>query len=201
MLLVYILIMLIVALFVFYKFWFLRDPDRKIPTGDNIVSPADGKVIEILPFDNTEVLIEKGFAGQIKVLTSDVAAEGWMVSIFMSPLDVHVNRAPIGGEVKYIQHKAGSFSMAFAFKAAFENERTEILIVNKKLRVKVVPIAGFIARRIVTWVRRGEWVEKGQRIGLIKLGSQCTLIVPNKVKLCVKKGDRVYAGVSIIGRL
>ena len=193
-----ILIVLIVLLVLFYEFWFLRDPERKVPSGETIVSPADGKVIKIMPFDNSEVIVEKGLAGQIKVLTNDVAQEGWIVSIFMSPLDVHVNRAPVKGEVKYVHHKAGKFSPALPFRVLFENERTEVLIVNKKMKVKVVQIAGFVARRIVTWIRPGEWVERGQRIGLIKLGSQCSLVIPKKVRLRVKEGERVYAGSSII---
>ncbi len=194
----WLLIILAVVLWLFYEFWFLRDPERKIPKGDNVVSPADGKVIKVFPYGNTEVMIKKGFAGQIKVLRQDVAEEGWIVSIFMSPLDVHVNRAPMEGEVKYVKHTPGRFRLAKFFDACIENERTEVLLVNKKTKVKVVQIAGFLARRIVTSARKGEWVKKGQRIGLIKLGSQCCLIIPKRMKLRVKEGKMVCAGNTII---
>ncbi len=197
----YILTGVIVVLFLLYKFWFLRDPDRKIPSGNNVVSPADGRVIKILPFDNTEVIVEKGLAGQIKVLTEDVAEEGNIVSIFMSPADVHINRAPIKGEVKYIKYHSGQFKPARHPDAMFENENTQILIVDKKLRIKVIQIAGILARRVVSFLKPGQWIEKGERIGLIKLGSQCTLILPKQVKIKVKEGDYVYGGTTILGTL
>ncbi|MEK6963235.1 MAG: phosphatidylserine decarboxylase [Nanoarchaeota archaeon] len=198
---VYLLIGIIIVLWALHKFWFLRDPDRKIPAGNNIVSPADGRVIRIMPFDNTEVIVEKGLAGQIKVLTEDVAAEGNIVSIFMSPMDVHINRSPIKGEVKYIKYHSGKFRPAKYFDAVFDNENAQTLIVDKKLRVKVIQIAGIMARRVVSFLKPGQWVEKGERIGLIKLGSQCTLVLPKSVKLKVKAGDYVYGGSTIIGTL
>ena len=114
---------------------------------------------------------------------------------------MHVNRAPIEGEVKYVKHSPGKFRLAKFFDACIENERTEILVVNKKTKVKVVQIAGFLARRIVTFARPGEWVKKGQRIGLIKLGSQCCLVLPSNVKVLVKDGQRVKAGSSIIANI
>lgn len=200
-LLVYLIIGILVFLFVLYKFWFLRDPDRKIPSGNNVVSPADGRVIRIMPFDNTEVMVQKGLAGQIKVLTEDVAEEGNIVSIFMSPADVHINRAPIKGEIKYVKYHSGAFRPAKYFDAVFDNENAQTLIVDKKLRVKVIQIAGIMARRVVSFLKPGQFVEKGERIGLIKLGSQCTLVLPKQVKLKVKEGDYVYGGSTIIGVL
>ncbi|HLD04298.1 MAG TPA: phosphatidylserine decarboxylase [Candidatus Nanoarchaeia archaeon] len=195
----YILIGIVVLLLLWYKLWFLRDPDRKIPAGNNIVSPADGQVIKIMPFDNTEIIVEKGLAGKIKVLTEDVALEGHIVSIFMSPMNVHVNRSPIKGEVKYVKYHSGKFMPAKLFDAVFENENAQVLIVNKNLRIKVIQIAGILARRIVSYLKPGQWVEKGERIGLIKLGSQCTLVLPKQVKLKVKEGNYVYGGSTIIG--
>lgn len=188
-------------LIVFYRFWFLRNPERSIPAGNNIVSPADGKIITVLHFKKAKMYLNKGMTGKVKIFTKDVAEEGWLVSIFMSPLDVHYNRAPISGEIKYVKHFPGRFRLANNPKALFENERSEILIQRNDVRIKVIPIAGFFVRRIVSFVNKKQTVNKGQRIGLIKLGSQCCLVMPKTVKLKVSEGDRVYAGTSIIANI
>ena len=128
---------------------FYRDPERKIPKGDNIVSPADGKVISIIDTSKDAIKIKKGFVGKIRVLTKDVANQCYVVSIFMSPLDVHVNRAPIEGTIKSIRHTKGKFFKAYDMEKSFENEKNEIIIQNKNLKIKVIQIAGFLARRII----------------------------------------------------
>lgn len=201
------MIILVVALFVtlltiIFLLNFYRDPKREIPKGDSIVSPADGRIISIIDSSDEEIKINKGLFGKIKTLIKDIADECYVVSVFMSPLDVHINRAPVEGIVKSIRHEKGGFYKAYDLEKSFENEKNEIVIENKKnkMKVKIIQMAGFLARRIVCYVKQGEKVNKGGKIGMIALGSQATLIIPkNKVKLAVKKGDKVKAGSSIIG--
>ena len=193
-----ILIILYVAFLIFHQFYFLLDPARQIPLGNNIISPADGKITLIKKFDEDKIDIEKQFLGHVKSFTKDVANKGYIVSIFMSPFDVHINRAPISGTVKYVKHSDGKFLNASSLASTFENENVQMLFQDKKFKVKSIQIAGFLARRIVPLVKENEKVLKGQRIGLIKLGSQVTLILPSTIKLKVKLGDKVSAGSSII---
>jgi len=177
---------------------FYRDPERRIPKGNNIVSPADGKVISIIDTSKDVIKVKKGFIGKIRVLTKDVANQCYVVSIFMSPLDVHVNRAPIEGTIKSIKHTKGKFFKAYDLEKSLENEKNEIVIENKKLKIKIIQIAGFLARRIICRVKLHQKVNKGQRIGMIALGSQATIIMPGVVKLKIRLGDRVKAGSTII---
>ena len=177
---------------------FYRDPERKIPKGNDIVSPADGKVISIIDTSKDVIKVKKGFIGKIRVLTKDVANQCYVVSIFMSPLDVHVNRAPIEGTIKSIKHTKGKFFKAYDLEKSLENEKNEIIIENKKLKIKIIQIAGFLARRIICRVKLHQKVNKGQRIGMIALGSQATIIMPGVVKLKIRLGDRVKAGSTII---
>lgn len=180
----------------FYKFIFLRDPKRKIPSGSNIVSPADGKIINIIKI-NKDLKIKKGF-GKVNVLCSDVIKQGYLISIFMSIFNVHVNRAPIDGTIIGIKHKKGKFFMASNIKKSFFNESNEIIMKTSIGRIKIIQIAGFLARRIECFVKEKQKVNKGKRIGRIIIGSQVTIILPKNIKLLVKKGDKVKAGESII---
>lgn len=192
-------IIILLAIFaLFWKFWFLRDPYREIPKGNNIISPADGIILKIIEFNKEGIMIEKGLFGKIHTMTRDIGGEGHIVSIFMSPLDVHVNRAPISGTVIYAKHYRGKFFNARNFEKSMQNERNEILIKNDKMKLKMIQIAGFLARRIECFVKDDQKVVKGQRVGLINLGSQVTLILPKDIIIKVKEGERVYAGESII---
>ena len=194
------IIMLAYRLFLIY---FLRDPERKIPSGNVIVSPADGKVIAVVKIENKDkIRIKKGFAGRISTFTDDIGKGPFTaVSIFMSPMDVHVNRSPIQGRVVSIKHSKGKFYGAMK-PEAFENEKTETVLDTKIGRIKIIQIAGFLARRIETFINVGDNIRKGEIIGIIKLGSQVTLIMPaDKVKINVKKGQRISAGSSIIGNI
>jgi len=182
----------------FYKFYFLRDPVRKIPVGDNILSPVDGKIILIRPYNSNNLKVDKRFFGAVKTFTRDVSKEGYIVSIFMNVFDVHINRAPITGKVKYVKHTKGKFLNAEIEASTFENENVQILIQKDDFKVKMIQIAGLIARRIVPFVKKNESVIRGQRIGLIKLGSQVTLILPKTVNIKVKVGQKVYAGETVI---
>jgi len=180
----------------FWRFWFLRDPERDIPEGDNIVSPADGKIISVMPIRTEEVEIPKGMLGKVETLSSDVRNAGYLVSIFMTPLNVHVQRAPINGRIARVKYTKGKFLSANTL-AALANENNEILIEDID-SVKVIQIAGFIARRIECFVKADDRVIKGDRIGRINLGSQVTMILPRNIKLKVREGQKVKAGETII---
>jgi phosphatidylserine decarboxylase len=167
---------------------FFRDPERKPPeTPGVIVSPADGKIVQVREVDRLEL---KGRCQQ--------------VSIFMSPLDVHVNRSPITGIVESITYTPGRFLPAFRDKASELNEQTSIILTAETphgpARIMVKQIAGLLARRIVCRLRQGDKVTTGQRIGLIKFSSRVDLFLPTTVQLQIKVGDKVKAGTSIIGR-
>ena len=196
----WILTILIAVIFLLVVFLinFYRDPVRNVPKGNNIVSPADGKIISIIDTSNKELKISKGLFGKIRTISSDISKECLAISIFMSPLDVHVNRAPIEGTVKLINHKEGKFFRAFDLEKSLENEKNEIIIENKNIKVKMIQIAGFLARRIKCNVHENQKLNKGQRVGMITLGSQVTLVVPKGVELKVNSGQRVKAGESII---
>jgi len=197
-------IVLLIAIFLLN---FYRDPKRKIPEGNNIVSPADGRIIKIIKIssnnikNNKKIIIIKPFLGKIQTLTKDIAKQCYLISIFMSPLDVHINRAPIEGKIISIKHTKGKFFAAYDTNKSLQNEKNEIIIKNKKIKIKVIQIAGFLARRIECFVKKNQKVNKGQRIGRIVLGSQVSIILPLNVGLKVKKKQIVKGGVTIIADL
>lgn len=196
-----IMFLFVMILIIAFLLNFYRDPERRIPEGNNIASPADGRVISIINTANKTIEVKKGFTGKIRTLTKDIAKECYVVSIFMSPLDVHVNRAPIKGKIKSIRHTKGNFFKAYDLEKSFENEKNEIVIENKKLKIKVIQVAGFLARRIVCYAKVNQKVNKGQKIGMIALGSQTTLVIPSNVKLKVKLKDKVKAGSTTIAEV
>ena len=162
---------------------FFRDPDRKSPGKDNIVvSPADGRVLFVKEVDYNTYINEK--AKQI--------------SIFMSPLNVHVNRIPIDGKVEYLKYHPGKYLAAFEDKSSEVNERSEFGIYSKYGRVFFRQVAGFIARRIVYDIKLGDSVHQGERFGMIKFGSRVDVIVPFNWHEKVKKDDKVTAGETIL---
>ncbi|MDP8228200.1 MAG: phosphatidylserine decarboxylase family protein [Candidatus Electryoneaceae bacterium] len=169
---------------------FFRDPERIPPNDDDesgtiILSPADGKIIVIdhNPKD------------------SPIDGPVCKVSIFMSPLNVHVNRSPIAGVVKTVEHYSGKFLSAFKPAASHENERTVIVLDTPFGDVAFKQVAGFLARRIVFHPKPGDFLEAGQRVGMIKFGSRVDLFMPNNIKLQINLGDRVTAGETIIGAI
>ena len=182
-----------------FTVYFYRDPDRQITKGDNIIlSPADGTVEYIKFYENGNPEVFKD--GNCYVLNvSRYFPNGcYIIGIFMSPLDVHVNRAPISGEVVYIKHIDGSFYPAFLKDIEKINERNIVIIKNGSEYIGVVQIAGFVARRCWLNIKEGDYVEIGQRIGRIKLGSQTAVIIPANYNITVKVGEKVYAGQTII---
>jgi len=164
--------------------YFFRDPEREIPVDElAIVSPADGRVVHIVSLD----------PGQPTSPTR--------ISIFLSPFDVHVNRSPIAGRIADLSYRQGQFRPAMKEEASLLNEQTEIRIEGEKIQLVVKQIAGILARRVVCWKRSGEWVEKGERIGLIKFGSRTDVILPPEAEVRVRVGDRVLGGSSVIARI
>lgn len=170
------LLFLLIAAFMRY---FFRDPKRIVPTGNGlIVSAADGRVTRI----------EDGEASKL-------------VSVFLSPFDVHVNRSPIAGVVNSITYTEGKKVPATSNEASSVNERNALVIEGSDVTVTCTQIAGILARRIVCWPTPGEGLARGQRFGLIKFGSRTDLRMPGNVELEVKVGDRVRGGETIIGRV
>jgi phosphatidylserine decarboxylase len=162
---------------------FFRDPERTVPNKEKIVvSPADGRILFV-----KEVLDEKFINGKAK-----------LVSIFMSPLNVHVNRIPITGKVEYVKYIQGEYIAAFEDKASERNERNEIGITSPAGKVFFTQIAGFVARRIVSGLKVGDSVNIGNRFGMIKFGSRVDIIVPEQWQVKVKKDDKVTAGETIL---
>ncbi len=162
---------------------FFRDPERRPPAGPGrVVSPADGRVVAVVPEREDRFL----------------AAPATRISIFMSPLNVHVNRNPIDATVALVRHTPGRFRAAFADKASLDNERNAVVLEAGTRRYLMVQIAGALARRIVWRVPTGTRVRRGERCGLIMFGSRVDLFVPPDVKPVVKRGDRVRAGITIV---
>lgn len=168
---------LVLAAFCLY---FFRDPERQIPSGDVCVSPADGKVVRILQ-------------------ETDGRAR---ISIFLNIFNVHVNRAPIGGRVRSAHYSPGRYRMAHLDAASTENERNTLVIgdTDDGQPVEVTQIAGLVARRIVCHKARGDNVQKGERIGLIKFGSRVDVVVGPEWDLTVKRGDKVAGGSSVLAK-
>ena len=163
--------------------WFFRDPRRTGPTDKGVIlSPADGRVIES----------GDGYDRHL--------GECRKVSIFMSIFNVHVNRAPVEGEVIEKYYKPGEFHLAFIGKKTELNERMVLYIKNKAGLFRVDQVAGFVARRIVCWPDIGDRLSAGERIGLIHFGSLLECYIPKDASLIVKKGDTVYAGKTMLGR-
>lgn len=164
--------------------FFFRDPPRTIPSeAKAIVSPADGRVIKIAS------------------LTTPESKKMMMVSIFLSLLDVHINRSPIRGKIVKVHHQPGRFYPAFKEKASKTNERNIIVISNKVTTITLHQVAGILARRTVLWKKEGDSILKGEKIGMIRFGSRVDMWLPPEVKIMVHPGQKVKGGSSIIGRL
>jgi len=170
-----------------FSAWFFRNPERTPPGEEGVyVSPADGRVLKV-----SEVKEDRYLFRPMK-----------KVEIFMSPLDVHVNRIPRTGTVVDTVYSRGKFINASLDKASSDNEQNAVIVRDVKGRdYMFVQIAGFIARRIISYVRAGKEVETGQRMGLIKFGSRLDLYLPPESEVIVKPGMKVRAGESVIGRL
>jgi phosphatidylserine decarboxylase len=165
---------------------FFRDPDRVIPTGEGlIVSPADGKIVSIVdlkPDANSSTLTTR-------------------ISIFLSPLDVHINRIPVAAKIQKVVYQRGKFMAAYKDEASSRNEQNTIELADERgRRLRVVQVAGVVARRIVSRVHQGQHVQRGERFGLIMFGSRTDSYLPGDCKIEVAEGQRVKGGETILAR-
>jgi phosphatidylserine decarboxylase len=168
-----IIAMIAIATTVFFIFFF-RDPEREITLCDrSMVAPADGKVVDI---------------------------RGRKICIFMNFQNVHVNRFPLGGTVISIIHKKGGYMPAFC-KDSHRNERSHLLIDTEHGPVEVIQIAGAAARRIVSYVKEGDILSKGQRFGMIRFGSRVDVTIPDNFEIACEKGSKLYAGKTVIAKI
>lgn len=166
--------------------YFFRNPKRNLITDDDkIICPADGKVVVIEEVYEPEYFEDKRL----------------QISVFMSPANVHVNRAPIAGEVKYSKYHDGKYLVAWHPKSSTENERTSIVIDNGSVDVLVRQIAGKVARRIVYYLEEGDTIQQGADFGFIKFGSRVDMFLPLDTKINVQLGQKVKGGITVIGEL
>ena len=165
---------------------FFRDPEREVPSAEGLViAPADGKVVHL------ETTPEGHYAG----------AGRTQVSIFLSILDVHVNRMPVAGRIETVDYHAGTFLPAFNDKASLRNEQNRVVVAGTDGPVGLTQIAGIVARRIVFRPMVGDHLDRGERLGLIRFGSRVDVFLPADVELAVAVGDRVRGGISTLARL
>lgn len=167
--------------------YFFRDPDRVTPDGENlIISPADGKVVLVKEIEENVYLKTKAT----------------QISIFLSPLNVHVNRNPISGKLEYLKYHPGKYLMAWNENASIENERADFGVLHSSgTKLFFKQITGFLARRIVYHIKEGDDLVVGKRFGMMKFGSRMDVIIPSNVDVNVKVGDRTWAGQSILGKI
>jgi phosphatidylserine decarboxylase len=183
------LVLLVISVLLFgFVIFFFRDPVRMLPDGtkeNEIVSPADGKVMMI------EEIQEDTF----------LTASAKMIGIFLSPLNVHINRIPVSGKVDYFKYVKGDYTAAFRHKSSERNERTIIGITNPKFKVLFKQIAGFVARRIVCRVKIGDAVKQGEKFGMIRFGSRVDVILPLNSTVRVSVNQHVKAGLTILAEV
>lgn len=169
-----------------FMLFFFRDPERTAPHGKGLfIAPADGKVIVIRETDENEYI-----GGKVK-----------QISIFMSPLNVHVNRAPCDGIVEVVKHTPGGFKAAYSDEASIVNENIAMLLRTEYGKVLVRQVAGFLARRAVCRVKPGDSLKMGERFGIIKFSSRVDLYLPADVEVAVREGERVRAGETVLARI
>jgi phosphatidylserine decarboxylase len=172
-------------LFFFFCLFFFRNPKRSSnESGECLISPADGKVTEI------KEIMEDNFLG----------LQATRVSIFMSLASVHVNRAPTGGRIARIEHRPGKFALAWKTDVDKENERNYILIEGDNEKILVVQIAGFLARRITSYVRTGDMVKRGDPLGIIAFGSRVDIYIPETYDCMVELNQMIKAGKTTLAR-
>ena len=180
------LLAFVLTLLVLWVAYFFRDPERAGPRGESLViSPADGRVIEIKEVDEPAFLHGRAIR----------------ISVFMNVFNVHVNRYPVAGTVAYVHYNPGKFLNAAAEKASLENEQSSVGVQTTRHRVLFRQIAGLIARRIVTYSRVGDEAEQGERMGLIRFGSRVDVFVPVGSIIKVGLGERPVAGTTVLAEL
>jgi phosphatidylserine decarboxylase len=183
-----IILLIISVLLISFTLYFFRDPVRRLPDNireNDVISPADGRVMMIEEIEENEF-----FGGPAK-----------LIGIFLSPLNVHVNRIPISGKVTYFQYIKGEFIAAYDHKSSEKNERTVIGITGKKFKVLFKQISGFVARRIVCELKAGDNVAIGEKFGMIKFGSRTDIIVPLNSLIKVSVNQSVTGGETILAEV
>jgi phosphatidylserine decarboxylase len=169
--------------FALFTFYFFRNPERAIPSEPGaIVSPGDGRVV---------VVKDEEFEGR----------PGKRISIFLAVWNVHVNRAPAAGIITRMEYRRGKFLAAMLEKASFENEQNVFSLSTDAGEIVFKQIAGWIARRVVSWKKAGDQVERGERIGLVRFGSRVDVWVPGDAEIAVTLGENVKGGSSVVARL
>ena len=168
--------------------YFFRDPERYLPpniTQEHILSPADGKVVIVKEIEESEYL----------------KSDAIQISIFLSPLNVHINRNPVSGIIKYYKYHKGKYLVAWHPKSSTKNERTTTVIENKKATVLIRQIAGFVARRVINYSKVGSSVKQSDQLGFIKFGSRADLFLPLNFKPSISINQKTIAGETVIGKL
>lgn len=179
-------VLIIFFLLWFWILWFFRIPNRVLTEGDNLViAPADGKIVVIEETVETEFFKDKRL----------------QVSIFMSPLNVHVNRSPIKGTVEYVKYHPGKYLVAWHPKSSTENERTTVVVGNKSTTLLMRQIAGALARRICYYVKDGQPIDQNEEFGFIRFGSRVDIYFPVGTQVDVKIGQKVQGGVTILAKM
>ena len=203
---------LICALIIGFYLFFNREPEPDVPYESGILSAACGKVSSVFYYESRKqpVLLSKGAWSKVRPLLTDVTEKGWIIVVVMNIHDIHVQRCPVGGTVKSVRHFPGKFKPAIlgtAELSALENERLEVSIESPGIgRIKVVQIAGVLARRTRCYLKPGQVVKRGEKLGKILLGSMVLLFIPDidgkgrKISPVVKPGDKVIAAETFITR-
>lgn len=172
------------GLFLLFTLYFFRDPERSIEQNpDHILSPGDGMIVEI------------------KDVEDDYVGAGTRITMFLSPLNVHINRVPISGRVTSVNYKYGAFKAAYAEDASEVNEQSVVTMENDRIKVRFAQIAGALARRIINYLREGDEIFQGDRYGLIKFGSRMDIVVPREATVLVDLKQPVRGGLTVLARM
>jgi phosphatidylserine decarboxylase len=191
---------LVTALYGIALFCIGKAPSRTIPDGDSIISPAHGKIIEIKTVETPDILFEKKGI-ENRVLIPEISFPAKLIAIEMTPLDIHVQRAPISGTVFRVDHHRGKHKNAMGkgmYNLVEENEKSILIIGNEKEKVAVIQVAGIAARRIRNIAEVGDQLGRGSIYGRILFGSQVVIIIPHNRKLCVELGQRTIDGETVL---
>ena len=172
------------ALLLMFTLYFFRDPERDIKINPkHILSPGDGVIVEI------------------KEVEDDFVGDAWKITMFLSPLNVHINRVPISGKIRFVNYKYGAFKAAFAENASEVNEQSVVGLENELMKVKFAQVAGALARRIINYLREGDQVVQGDRYGLIKFGSRMDIVFPKAAQILVELKEPVRGGLTVLAKM
>ncbi len=175
---------MISGLLLLFTLYFFRDPERDVTLNSkHILSPGDGVIVEIKDVDD------------------DFVGEAQKITMFLSPLNVHINRVPISGKISFVNYKYGAFKAAFAEDASEVNEQSVVGIENDHFRVVFAQVAGALARRIINYLRENDEVIQGERYGLIKFGSRMDVTIPRSAKVLVELKEPVRGGLTVLARM